>query len=540
MIRKKISIIFITVLLLFTIFEILNQKQYKTYFAVLPHFSIEENIINAQYKNIKETYNISGKNLQILIISPDHYKVMDDNIIKLKTVDKEMCYKGNYMNIKWIYWWKEDIDEKYIQEHGWWEHFLYIKKYFSGSDIYLARLQWRNFNGTESILKELKQLEKKGNLLVLASVDFSHYVEENRANIHDIKTKYVMQNSLKQIDYENIEVDCPLCLYITNLWANEKNQYPNFIFRDSSSTINKKDLWYDNTSRQWYLYGDKKDIDNWITLAFFWDLIFDRWVEEKLWDDSNLIEHFKDWYQLWDYDKIPEYNIHRKGFGIDLIWFNLETPYVEENCNQTFGKINFCSSGNLIPLLSSLWFSFVTISNNHILDAGIQWYEETKNILTKNTIDYAWYIKTNSLSDNNVILKSVRGTDVAIHWYNFYNRFSWDLNTYCDILNDYKNNKYINIVSAHRWNEYENIHNKIQENIWKRLIDCGADVILWHHPHVIQDIQWYKNKPIIYSLGNFLFDQYLLESTKKWMYVLIDINMSWDIQLRTGEIKSTP
>ena len=191
-------------------------------------------------------------------------------------------------------------------------------------------------------------------------------------------------------------------------------------------------------------------------------------------------------------------------------------------------------------MLSSLWFSFVTISNNHILNAGIKWYQETKNILTKNSIDYAWYIKTNSLSDNNVILKNIRGIDIAIHWYNFYNRFSWDIDIYCDILSGYKNDKYINIVSAHWWNEYENYHNKLQENIWKKLIDCGADVILWHHPHVIQDIQWYKNKPIVYSLGNFLFDQYFLEETKKWIYVLVDINMSWNIQLRTGEIKATP
>jgi hypothetical protein len=78
--------------------------------------------------------------------------------------------------------------------------------------------------------------------LVLASVDFSHYVSEDWANLHDIKTKYVMQNSLDKDDYKNIEVDCPTCLYLTNLWASEKNQFPNFVFRDSSSVINNKDL----------------------------------------------------------------------------------------------------------------------------------------------------------------------------------------------------------------------------------------------------------------------------------------------------------
>ena len=39
-------------------------------------------------------------------------------------------------------------------------------------------------------------------------------------------------------------------------------------------------------------------------------------------------------------------------------------------------------------------------------------------------------------------------------------------------------------------------------------IDYGADVILGHHPHVLQGIEVYKNNPIIYSLGNFIFASY--------------------------------
>ena len=40
-----------------------------------------------------------------------------------------------------------------------------------------------------------------------------------------------------------------------------------------------------------------------------------------------------------------------------------------------------------------------------------------------------------------------------------------------------------------------------------RLIDDGADIILGHHPHQFQGIEIYNGKPILYSLGNFLFDQ---------------------------------
>lgn len=39
------------------------------------------------------------------------------------------------------------------------------------------------------------------------------------------------------------------------------------------------------------------------------------------------------------------------------------------------------------------------------------------------------------------------------------------------------------------------------------LIEAGADAVIGHHPHVVQSIEWHRGKPIVYSLGNFVFDQ---------------------------------
>jgi len=54
------------------------------------------------------------------------------------------------------------------------------------------------------------------------------------------------------------------------------------------------------------------------------------------------------------------------------------------------------------------------------------------------------------------------------------------------------------------------------------LIDAGADAIVGHHPHVIQKIDYYKHKPIFYSLGNFVFDQ-LQPETRSGIVVGFDI-----------------
>ena len=48
------------------------------------------------------------------------------------------------------------------------------------------------------------------------------------------------------------------------------------------------------------------------------------------------------------------------------------------------------------------------------------------------------------------------------------------------------------------------IHQKQQA---RQLIDAGADAVIGHHPHTVQTIEWYRGKPIYYSIGNFIFDQ---------------------------------
>ena len=46
-------------------------------------------------------------------------------------------------------------------------------------------------------------------------------------------------------------------------------------------------------------------------------------------------------------------------------------------------------------------------------------------------------------------------------------------------------------------------------------VDAGAKIVVGHHPHVIQEIEVYKDRPIFYSLGNFIFDQYFSTPTQQ-------------------------
>ena len=59
----------------------------------------------------------------------------------------------------------------------------------------------------------------------------------------------------------------------------------------------------------------------------------------------------------------------------------------------------------------------------------------------------------------------------------------------------------------HNGLEYDPIHNSVQSGFAKTAIDLGIDIVIGHHPHVVQDIEFYKGSPIMYSLGNFIFDE---------------------------------
>lgn len=62
------------------------------------------------------------------------------------------------------------------------------------------------------------------------------------------------------------------------------------------------------------------------------------------------------------------------------------------------------------------------------------------------------------------------------------------------------------VVSLHTGFEYQEAPNELQAQLAHAAIDAGADLVLGHHPHVLQGIDQYRGGLIIYSLGNFVFD----------------------------------
>jgi poly-gamma-glutamate synthesis protein (capsule biosynthesis protein) len=79
------------------------------------------------------------------------------------------------------------------------------------------------------------------------------------------------------------------------------------------------------------------------------------------------------------------------------------------------------------------------------------------------------------------------------------------------------------VVYSHWGEEYKLNFNSVQQKTAHAFVDAGADVVIGAHPHVTQPIEIYNNKPIFYSLGNFIFDQAANASTGRGLAVKISL-----------------
>jgi poly-gamma-glutamate capsule biosynthesis protein CapA/YwtB (metallophosphatase superfamily) len=210
----------------------------------------------------------------------------------------------------------------------------------------------------------------------------------------------------------------------------------------------------------------------------------------------------------------------------DLTFGNLETTLATTGERLPGKGIWFRAVPEAAKGLKYAGFDVLSLANNHILDYDTPALLETMDVLEKQHIGYVGAGKDLKQARCPIIVIK-DGIRVGFLAYNeFYNYF-WDYSyrrTFEatdetagtaplkeDIIEeDIKNLKKICdivVVSPHWGVEESNRVVNAQQQLAHRMIDWGADMVLGHHPHVLQGIEIYNGKPIVYSLANFVFDQ---------------------------------
>ena len=174
-------------------------------------------------------------------------------------------------------------------------------------------------------------------------------------------------------------------------------------------------------------------------------------------------------------------------------------------------SFRFTFDTQAVQSLVDIGLSIVSIGNNHIRDFGDEGINQTiQNTQEMNLLVFGNPQKNRPSGDRRYVIKEIAGTKIAFIAYNQF--FGTKEQTFED-LQEAISYSDLQIIYTHWGDEYTPARSDIKI-LARSFVDAGADLIIGGHPHVIQEIETYKDVSIYYSLGNFIFDQYWEEAVR--------------------------
>lgn len=480
--------------------------------GVVPHHLVAEEIIEDFFSTLSKTENPET----IILLSPDHFN--SGNLTKERSFLTLSQNAENFGGIKIDNSLLQNLDDKnkneftfnssfIISDHGITNLLPFIKRYFPKVKI-LPILIPENINE-----EEIKNLTENINSLsssqiIIASVDFSHYLPESAAEFHDLKSARTLIN-FDEEEFENLEVDCWQCLYAARLFAKLREmESPQIIARKNSADFLEAGDKKETTSYFSVIFKKGASPDEKLfaskTILFVGDIMLDREVENLIKENGALY---------------PFQKISQLTRGIDFVFGNLEGPVVKNPPNFSRDSLIFAFSKDTLKGLLFGNFNLLSLANNHTLNMGENGLAETRKFLEKAKINF---VGDPLKCSEDFLYKENNLTFLAFNKTYPYSCSDEKIVETIKLVKSSNPENFI-IVSMHWGNEYKLKSSVLQQKLAQKIIDAGADLIIGHHPHVVQEIGIYKNKLIFYSLGNFIFDQYFSKNTQQGLAVGLEI-----------------
>jgi poly-gamma-glutamate synthesis protein (capsule biosynthesis protein) len=208
----------------------------------------------------------------------------------------------------------------------------------------------------------------------------------------------------------------------------------------------------------------------------------------------------------------------------DIAFANLEAPFT--NTGTKFDKrFAFKVPPEFAVGLAQAGFDVLTLANNHILDYGIDGLSFTISTLDSLGIAYCGAgLNLEQARQPAILTIKNRRIDVLGYSMTYPDEFWATPARGGTCYPNFENMKQsiqqsdsladFTLVTFHWGTELNNFPHNYQKEFAHLAIDWGADLVLGHHPHVLQGIEIYKNRLIAYSLGNFSFSSYSKSSTE--------------------------
>lgn len=241
-------------------------------------------------------------------------------------------------------------------------------------------------------------------------------------------------------------------------------------------------------------------------------------------------------------DGIIDSNLLKDMKDADITMVNQEFTFSNGGKQAENKQFTFRVNPDYVTAFKDMGIDVVTLANNHSMDFGTEALKDSFDTL--NGAGIAYVGAGNNLKEaRNIHYVKDKGKTLAfLAASRVIPEYNWNatetkpgmLTTYDptflleDIKTARENSDYV-IVYLHWGIERMDTPKDYQRNLAKQYIDAGADLVIGSHPHVLQGMEYYKGKPIIYSLGNYMF--YSNIKSTAVLKVTLDKELNSKIQL---------
>lgn len=429
----------------------------------------------------------------VVIIGPDHDGVGVSPVVTTDigydtpygTLDIDTQLMAQMTSVPLI-----EVDRQaFVYEHSINSHTAFIRRTFGNVPILPIMIHGTaTLDEAEAVAAKLNAI-LPDDALVIASVDFSHYVPEWVADYHD-------QISMSTVDafdmngLPKLEVDSPASLATLQMYLTMRGaQTVVYRYHTNSASFSGTPATVETTSHVFRAFADgPKDSTSGIGMLFYGDSMFDRGIEAiaKSKGENYLLDGIA-------------HKENRFFLGSHVTVLNLESP-ITEAAPTTKDPVVLTSDATLAQsMLDRMNIDVLSFNNNHIDDAGQEGIDDTLSFGRKNGMKVLHPERPCQHFTFNQKTAALCAFDDS--------RKVIDIDSAVQTIKDHKQDADWVVISIHWGQEYRSAPSDRERSIAKKLIDAGADAIVGHGPHVVQPIERYNGKPVAYSIGNFLFDQ---------------------------------
>ena len=475
---------------------------------VVPHHDLVKKQRQALFAEIKRRFSLIGSPKTVILLSPNHFNAGRANVQVSKhiwdTFDGEILPQTDVIDALIASKAANNEPKSFNNEHGIKIILGDIKRTFPNSRIVPIIIKMSATDKDVKLLHdELFRVCAK--CLMIASVDFSHYQPAALADFHDTLTLRALQNRDITALMTKAEVDSPQSLALLASFAQSRKTEHFSLFDHTNSGILAKNFDMETTTHIFGLYEEGSAVtpEDSVTFLLGGDMMFGRFVAYKYLKDGL--------------EKIFSQFGERVFWGTDAAIANLEGPISDQ---PVFGEAKpdnlvFNFPPQTVRALRFLHINGVSLANNHTFNQGEKGLATTRKLLDKAGI--TWIGDPNGVQEATVKSIKGQGMNLQIIGIHALSRNVPDITSIIKKLKKDPKNKVL--IFPHWGTEYATLHSPHQERLAHAWIDAGADAVIGSHPHVIQDMKSYKNRPIVYSMGNFVFDQFFSQKTQEGILV---------------------